>query len=192
MVTKSKTRVKLKKREALELSNMKVELRPVYKDAAFKFIKEHHRHHDVPVGGLWWHGLHDENGSLVGVAIVGRPVSRNLDDGLTVEITRLCTLGHAQACSMLYGAARRAADAKGYRRGVTYILESEFATSKGASCRAAGLKYLGRTGNTLGWDTPSRRRTSEWLGTKYRFGWGEWPRFETADLDSDWASLVGD
>ena len=90
---------------------------------------------------------------IVGVAIVGRPVARELDDGLTVEVTRLCTLGAYNACSLLYGAARRAADAKGYRRGLTYILASE----GGDSVRAAGYRQLW-TVKGRSWSCQSRPR----------------------------------
>ncbi|WP_197977712.1 XF1762 family protein [Sphingomonas sp. CFBP 13706] len=83
------------------------------------------------------HGLAGEGDALVGIAVIGRPVARALQDGLTMEVTCLCTDGEANGCSMLYGAARRAAVAKGYRRGLTYILASE----TGASRRAAGLAF---------------------------------------------------
>ena len=75
------------------------------------------------------------DGVVVGVVIVGRPVSRHLDDGHTVEVTRLATDGSRNACSMLYGAAIRAARAMGYGRIVTYTLASEC----GASLRAVGF-----------------------------------------------------
>jgi len=147
------------------------ELRPITRDEAFPFIREHHRHHDVPTGGLWWHAAQDENGSLVGVAIVGRPIARPLDDGLTCEVTRLCTTGEPNACSMLYGAARRAAIAKGFRRGLTYILASE----DGASLRAAGYRFLWHV-RGRSWDTKSRRRVDRHpLEDKHAYGWGAWP-----------------
>ena len=169
---------------------MGVELRPVKQKVAFPFIERHHRHHDVPAGALWQHGAHDDDGCLIGVAIVGRPVARMLDEGLTVEVTRLCTLGNDNACSLLYSACRRASDAKGYRRGLTYILESEFAASKGASLRAAGYRYLGRTKDKDGWDRNARRRdNAKWQGPKYRFGWGEWPQWDKSDIDADFAAL---
>ena len=60
-----------------------------------------------------------------GVAICGRPVSRHLDDGLTLEINRLCTDGTRNACSILYGACARIAKNMGYKRVITYILKSE-------------------------------------------------------------------
>ena len=78
----------------------------------------------------------------MGVAIVGRPVSRYLDDGLTLEVNRLCTTGEQNACSMLYGAAARAAKAMGYHKIITYTLDSE----PGTSLRAAGWTCAGPAG----------------------------------------------
>lgn len=148
------------------------ELRPITQAEAFAFVHQHHRHHDVPVGALWWHGAHDEDGRLVGVAIVGRPSARKLDDGLTAEVTRLCTLGTPNACSLLYGAARRVALDKGYRRGLTYILDSE----DGASLRASGWQYLWTTRGGS-WDRPSRRRTDDHpTCPKQAYGFGAWPQ----------------
>lgn len=155
-----------------------IELRPITKAEAWDFIREHHRHHDVPVGALWWHGVQDDEGRLVGVAIVGRPVSRILDDGLTMEVTRLCTIGVPNACSMLYGAARRAALAKGFRRGLTYILETE----DGASLRAAGWRYLGSTDGGS-WSRPSRPREDHHpTCRKRKYGWGAWPEVALGDV----------
>lgn len=149
---------------------MGVDLRPVTRDEARAFVREHHRHHGWPTGFLWLHGLHDDAGELVGVAVVGRPVARGLDDGLTCEITRLCTDGEPNACSMLYAAARRAAMAKGYRRGLTYILSSE----PGASLRAAGWEPLW-TVKGRSWDCPSRPRTDKHpTEDKDAYGWGAW------------------
>ena len=65
--------------------------------------------------------------------MVGRPVSRYLDDGKTLEVNRLCTDGTKNACSFLYSSAWRAAKALGYTRIVTYTLESEPGTSLKAS-----------------------------------------------------------
>jgi len=78
----------------------------------------------------------------IGVIIAGRPVSRYLDDGFTLEVTRLCTNGEKNACSFLYGAAARAAAAMGYKRIITYTLESE----NGASLRASGWICQGKAG----------------------------------------------
>lgn len=150
---------------------MSIELRPIKQADALAFVKQHHRHHEPPVGSLWQHAVHDESGVLVGVAIVGRPVARALDDGLTVEVTRLCTDGEPNACSMLYAAVRRAADAKGYRRGLTYVLASE----SGTTAKAAGYRYLWRV-KGRSWDAPNRPRTDKHpTEDKLAYGWGAWP-----------------
>ena len=60
---------------------------PVSLKAANTFVAEHHRHHKPVVGHKFSIGCAQE-GRLVGVAIVGRPVSRYLDNGLTLEIGR--------------------------------------------------------------------------------------------------------
>lgn len=84
-----------------------LDVRPVTREEGDRFVREKHRHHGVPVGALWRHAVHDDDGQMV--AVVGRPVARALDDGLTMEVTRLCTDGAPNACSMLYAAARLAA-----------------------------------------------------------------------------------
>ncbi len=80
-------------------------------------------------------GVVDESGQLRGVALAGRPVSRHLDDGLTVEVNRTATDGCPNANSALYGACWRVAAAMGYRRMVTYTQGAE----TGASLKAAGM-----------------------------------------------------
>lgn len=100
-------------------------------------------------------GLCDETGALVGVAVAGRPVSRLLDDGYTLEITRLCTDGSRNACSMLYSACWRAGKAMGYRRAVTYIL----ATESGHSLTASGWTRAEMRSAGGSWSRPSRHRT---------------------------------
>src|SRR5207248_704847 len=96
------------------------------------FVAEYHRHHGPVVGHKFSIGA-ALGGQLVGVVIVGRPVSRHRDDGLTLEVTRLCADGTPNGCSFLYGAAARAAKALGYRRIGTYTLAEE----PGDSPRAA-------------------------------------------------------
>ena len=114
------------------------------------FVAQHHRHHKPVTGHKFSIGCM-KDGRLAGVAIVGRPVSRYLDDGLTLEVNRLGTDGTPNACSFLYGAAWRAARALGYRKIVTYILDTE----SGASLRAAGWDCAGLAGGKR-W-TGSRR-----------------------------------
>lgn len=122
---------------------------------ASAFVLAHHRHHTPPRGHKFSIGA-AEGDDLVGVVIVGRPVSRLRDDGQTLEVTRLCTLGHPNACSFLYGRAARAAFALGYRRIGTYILKSE----PGTSLVAAGWKLIAETSGGS-WDTPSRPRVDK-------------------------------
>lgn len=88
-------------------------LQPVSLAEANAFVTLHHRHHK-PVRGHKYSLSCFTGGQLVGVAITGRPVSRYLDDGLTLEVNRLYTDGTRNACSFLYGAAARAAKAMGY------------------------------------------------------------------------------
>lgn len=97
-----------------------LELIPMTLREANAFVEQYHRHHKPVVGHKFSIGISDGE-KVVGVAIVGRPVGRFLDDGWTLEVTRLCTDGTHNACSMLYAAAWRAARAMGYRRVVTYI-----------------------------------------------------------------------
>src|SRR6516225_894110 len=107
----------------MKLKHIRIDL-----DEANAFVHEHHRHHKPVVGHLFSIGAASE-GKIVGVVIVGRPVSRHRDDGITAEVTRLCTDGTKNACSFLYGAASRAAFALGFKRIGTYILATEPGTS---------------------------------------------------------------
>ena len=128
---------------------------PLPLDEANAFVKAVHRHHGEVVGHKFSIGASYED-KIVGVVIVGRPVARNRDDGLTLEVTRLATDGTRNACSFLYGAAARAAFALGYRRIGTYILASE----NGASIKAAGWRCLGERGGGS-WSVPSRSRVDK-------------------------------
>ena len=111
----------------------RLELCPVSFKEAKMFVERHHRHNKPPVGWKFGVGVKDESG-LVGIAMASRPISRHLDDGVTLEISRTCTKGAKNANSMLYGAIWRAAKALGYIRCVTYTQSTE----TGASLRAVG------------------------------------------------------
>lgn len=130
-----------------------LELVPVTRDQALDFIRCLHRHAKRPQGYRFAVGVCND-GNLVGVATAGRPVARGLDDGHTIEITRVCTDGTPHACSMLYGACWRAAKAMGYRRAITYTLTTE----SGTSLRAAGWLRVAELPARPGWDMPSRPR----------------------------------
>lgn len=104
----------------------------------------------------------------IGVGILGFPVSRVLDDGLAVEIRRVCVTDRAprNACSMIYGALCRAAAALGYSIAYTYTAEGEDA----ASVKASGFVRDGET-TARNWDAPSRRRDPEHHEESGRVRW---------------------
>lgn len=108
------------------------------------FVAEHHRHNGRTArnGGKWSAGV-AVDGKLVGVAIVGNPLSATLMDGWTAEVLRVCTVEAAPkgTCSMLYQACWRAWRAMGGRRLITYTLQSE----SGASLRGANWRVVGQT-----------------------------------------------
>ena len=123
-----------------------------FKDAA-AFVEMWHRHNSPPIGHKFSIGVADGT-KLVGVVMVGRPVARAFDDGRTLEVNRSATDGTANANSMLYGAAWRAARELGYRRLITYTQGDE----PGTSLTAAGWRVVASRPARPGWDTPSRPR----------------------------------
>lgn len=139
-------------------------LQPITLDEANQFVREHHRHHKPTVGHKFSIAANDGE-KVVGVAIVGRPMARLLDDGLTLEVNRVATDGTKNACSFLYGACRKACFALGYRKLITYTLPEE----GGASLRAAGWKCLGEAGGGK-WDRAGRFRVDTHpLQTKFKW-----------------------
>lgn len=127
-------------------------IRPISLREANAYVADNHRHNS-PVRGHKWSVACYDGDRLCGVGICGRPVSRKLDDGLTVEIYRVCTDGTYNACSILYGACSKVARAMGYKKIVTYTLLSE----PGASLKASGFINCGKAGG-ISWDVPSRPR----------------------------------
>jgi hypothetical protein len=139
------------------------------------FVEMWHRHHVAPVGHKFSVGVADL-GLLRGVAIVGRPVARSFDDGMTLEVTRTATDGTPNANSMLYAAAWQATKALGYRRLFTYTYSRfygptcDFACDhlscqairvgeSGASLRGAGYRMVAERKPRPGWNVPSRPRS---------------------------------
>lgn len=125
---------------------------PITLAEANEFVRLYHRHHKPVIGHKFSIGIENE-GEVHGVAIIGRPVSRVLDNGWTLEVTRCCTNGIKNGCSMLYGAAWRAAKALGYKMLITYTLPEE----GGASLRGAGFTCVGQAGGGS-WNCQSRPR----------------------------------
>jgi len=131
---------------------MSLDLQPIDFPEACAFIAQYHRHHLPPQG--WKFGIAINNGEkIVGVVMVGRPVARLLDTGYTLEVTRCCTDGTPHVASKLYAAAWRASRAMGYKRLITYTLQSE----TGTSLVAAGWKTLGVAGGGT-WNRVNRPR----------------------------------
>ena len=125
---------------------------PIKLKDANAFVEQYHRHHKPTAGHICSLAVAEDD-KIVGVAIIGRPVARRLDNGFTAEVLRCCTDGTKNACSMLYAAAWRAVRALGYKKIGTYILESE----SGISLKAAGWKCLGKCGGGS-WDCKTRPR----------------------------------
>jgi hypothetical protein len=132
----------------------KLQVTPISFKEANEFVKNY-RHHK-PVPGSKFCLAVSLGTEVVGVAIVGRPVARLLDDGWTLEVNRCCTNGTKNACSKLYANAWQAAKALGYTKLITYTLASE----GGASLRGAGWRCLGEATTKVGqgWNVKSRPR----------------------------------
>lgn len=128
--------------DMLERGTLRLIIVPASLAQANAFVARYHRHHIPTVGHRYSLAVVDETGQVRGVAIVGRPVARMSDDGLTLECTRCCTDGCANACSALYGAAWRVGRALGYQRMLTHTLIEE----AGTSLRAAGWRDVGEAG----------------------------------------------
>ena len=148
-----------------------IRLAPIDFQTACSMVSAWHRHHRPPVGHKFSIGLAStdydaEDGApvLVGAIIVGRPVARHLDDGKTVEVTRVVTYGTRNACSMLYGAACREARRRGYERVITYTRADE----TGASVKAANFVAVATTKGRQ-WDTPSRPRAARPTADRIRW-----------------------
>ncbi|WP_424446432.1 XF1762 family protein [Microbacterium sp. CH-015] len=151
---------------------------PVDLKTAREFVAAHHRHNEPPIGHKFSVGVAEAD-QLVGVAIIGRPVSRVIQsEGNTLEVIRTATDGTRNANSMLYGAARRAAFALGYASltgecpvqrihdskadRVTDIVHRSVVTENGrAECHRCGRVV----GVTRRWDDG-------------RWGWSPW-RYDT-------------
>jgi hypothetical protein len=132
------------------VSGQRLQVVPCTLAEANDFIRRYHRHHQPVVGHKFSIAVADGENKIRGVTVIGRPVARALDDGWTLEVTRLATDGCPNACSALYAAAWRATKAMGYRRLGTYILDTE----PGTSLKAAGWKCIGKAGGGT-WNRPN-------------------------------------
>lgn len=138
---------------------------PLHLKEANEFVARFHRHSLPTVGCKFCLGA-AVGGKLVGVAIAGRPVSRRLDDGRTLEVLRVCTDGTRNACSFLYARVARIARLIGYERVITYTLQHE----PGSSLRAVGAKVVGEV-PAGEWSKPSRPRKSQPVYGQKKWRW---------------------
>ncbi len=135
------------------MTQQKLTIVPVTNERAKEYVDSFHRHHGSSVQARFCLGAVDEARMVRAVVMVGRPVARLLDDGWTLEVNRLASDGCENACSALYGAARRVAKEMGYRKLITYIREDE----PGTSLRAAGWKFEEAI-RARSWNMPGRAR----------------------------------
>ena len=112
---------------------MSLQVVPITYQEANAFIDKIHRHHPPVLRAKFCIGA-TKDGKLVGVLTAGRPVARKTCQVSVIEVTRLATDGTHNACSILYGAAARAAKAMGYSKIQTFILDIE----TGSSLKASG------------------------------------------------------
>ena len=83
-----------------------------------------HRHHSPVVGHKFSIGVADDD-KMVGAVCVGRPVSRHLDDGWTLEVNRCVTDG-TKKCMQRYMGPRGVRQRRlWHRRLITYTLPEE-------------------------------------------------------------------
>jgi len=138
---------------------------PVELKEANAFIAELHRHHK-PVQGHRFSIGAQKDGKLVGVACIGRPVARLTPAKEVLEVTRLCTDGTKNACSILYAAAARVGKEMGYKKIQTFILETEL----GASLKASGWVHDGTSPGGQWKHTDGKpRRTDQPTCPKHRY-----------------------
>lgn len=143
----------------------KWQVKPISLKEANNFVAKLHRH-NKPVQGHKWSIALYENDKLIGVAIVGRPVARLLDDGETLEILRVCTDGTKNANSFLYGRVVKIARLMGYKKIITYTLTKE----NGASLRASGAK-IDAFIKPSSWNRPNRKRKEQDVYKEEKIRW---------------------
>lgn len=139
---------------------------PISLKVANDFVLLNHRHNKPVAGHKFSVGLFDDNGKIIGVAICGRPVARMADDGLTLEVLRVCTDGTRNANSMLYSRVKKIAQVMGYKKVLTYTLTEE----SGASLRAVGAVKDGIV-KPREWTREKRERGSQEIYKKEKIRW---------------------
>ena len=139
--------------------------RPISLKQANEFVSNHHRHNKPVAGHKFSIGLFDDE-RLISVAICGRPVARMADDGLTLEVLRVCTDATRNANSMLYSRVKKIAQIMGYQKVLTYTLTEE----SGASLRAVGAQKSGLV-KPREWSRKKRKRNSQDVYKNEKIRW---------------------
>lgn len=140
---------------------------PISLKDANAYVTAFHRHNKATQGHKW--SLQVINGNkTVAVAIVGRPIARKLDDGMTVEVLRLCVGPTAppNVCSFLYRAVVRVWRAMGGKLVVTFTLQSE----SGSSLRGAGFKLV-HSFEGASWSRVNRKRETQPVQMEPKHRW---------------------
>lgn len=128
---------------------------PIELKDANEFVLRLHRHHPPVYRDKFRLACIADDGHLCGIIQAARPVSRMLDDGVTIEVVRCCTDGTYNACSYLYSRIARIAKEMGYTKAITYILDAE----TGSSLKASGWhKEADVKGHS--WNCKSRPRNT--------------------------------
>lgn len=132
-------------------------IRPYPIKHALPFVRRVHRRLPKLQGALWSVAI-ERAGDICGVAIVGRPTARALDNGRRLQVLRVAVMeGVYNGCSMLYGACARAGKAMGATDMLTYIHDDE----TGVSLKAAGwIEDAWFESDGGQWNRPSRPRTA--------------------------------
>lgn len=152
------------------------------KDAQ-NYINTYHRHHQAAHRDKFRIAAM-EDGKIVGVVQVGRPVSRVLDDSNTLEVLRLCSDGTKNVCSFLYSKAAKVAKEMGYKKIITYILESE----PGTSLKATGWHCEATHVGGSDWNVPSRPR--EVIASQLSL-FPEKPKYPVDEKKQRWVKILG-
>lgn len=147
-----------------------ITIRWVTQKRANAFVAQHHSHNDPVRGDLFRAGAFLDS-ELIGVGIVGRPVARMLNDGLTAEVLRICTDGVERrvaarngtehtlpVCATLYAVLARVWACYGTRL-ITYTLAREEASA----LKGLGWKQAAQVGpaGPRGWSRDGRERAQE-------------------------------
>ena len=141
-----------------------LEIVPITFREAKEYVNKYHRHLKATMKGYKFAIACSDGEKIVGVAIVGRPIARHLNDGWTLEVLRTCTDGTKNVNSMLYGASWRVAKNLGFKKLISYVRADE----TGNSLKAAGYKIVAEV-KGKSWNRKSRPRVENEIIDKLRF-----------------------